>query len=76
MKEYKDKIPAIVVGGVAGSFLGEYQAGGVIVVLGFTGRTSRSRAISAEQDARQENLPEAIPCRRHVPPGEGGGRRP
>ena len=34
MKEYKDKIPAIVVGGVAGSFLGEYQAGGVIVVLG------------------------------------------
>lgn len=34
MKEYKDKVPAIVIGGVAGSFLGEYQAGGVIVVLG------------------------------------------
>lgn len=36
MKEYKDKIPVIVIGGKAGSFLGEYQAGGVIVVLGLT----------------------------------------
>lgn len=34
MKEYKDKIPVIVIGGRAGSFLGEYQAGGVILVLG------------------------------------------
>ena len=34
MKEYKDKVPVIVIGGVAGSFLGEYQAGGIIVVLG------------------------------------------
>lgn len=34
MKAYKDKIPVIVIGGRAGSFLGEYQAGGVIVVLG------------------------------------------
>ena len=34
MKEYKDKKPVIVIGGRAGSFLGEYQAGGVIVVLG------------------------------------------
>lgn len=34
MKEYKDKVPVIVIGGCAGSFLGEYQAGGVIVVLG------------------------------------------
>lgn len=34
MKEYKEKVPVIVVGGVAGSFLGEYQAGGIIVVLG------------------------------------------
>lgn len=34
MKEYVDKIPVIVIGGCAGSFLGEYQAGGVIVVLG------------------------------------------
>lgn len=34
MKEYKDKKPIIVVGGSAGSFLGEYQAGGTIIVLG------------------------------------------
>lgn len=34
MKAYEGKAPAIVVGGRAGSFLGEYQAGGVIVVLG------------------------------------------
>ena len=34
MKAYKEKIPALVIGGFAGSFLGEYQAGGVIIVLG------------------------------------------
>ena len=34
MKTYKDKIPVIVIGGTAGSFLGEYQAGGIIIVLG------------------------------------------
>lgn len=34
MKEYKDKKPVIVIGGTAGSFLGEYQAGGLILVLG------------------------------------------
>ncbi|MBO4284419.1 MAG: glutamate synthase [Clostridia bacterium] len=36
MKAYKEKVPIIVIGGKAGSFLGEYQAGGVIVVLGLT----------------------------------------
>lgn len=34
MKEYKDKLPVIVIGGRAGSFLSEYQAGGIILVLG------------------------------------------
>ena len=34
MKEYKEKKPVIVIGGRAGSFLGEYLAGGLIVVLG------------------------------------------
>ena len=33
MKEYKEKKPIIVIGGCAGSFLGEYQAGGLILVL-------------------------------------------
>lgn len=34
MKEYLDKVPAIVIGGTAGDFLGEYMAGGVLIVLG------------------------------------------
>jgi len=34
MKAYQEKKPLMVIGGTAGSFLGEYQAGGVIVVLG------------------------------------------
>ena len=33
MKAYKDQQPAVVVGGKTGCFLGEYQAGGTIVVL-------------------------------------------
>lgn len=36
MKAYKDKQPALIIGGRAGSFLGEYQAGGTIIVLGLT----------------------------------------
>jgi len=36
MKEYQDKRPTIVVGGTAQDFLGEYMAGGVLVVLGLT----------------------------------------
>ena len=34
MKEYKEKVPVLVIGGRTGSFLGEYQAGGLIIVLG------------------------------------------
>ena len=34
MKAFMDSKPVLVVGGRAGSFLGEYQAGGIIVVLG------------------------------------------
>ncbi|MGN0988836.1 MAG: glutamate synthase [Eubacteriales bacterium] len=36
MKEYKAKRPVLVIGGKCGSFLGEYQAGGIIIVLGLT----------------------------------------
>ncbi len=36
MKEYYEKRPIIVVGGTAQDFLGEYMAGGVVVVLGLT----------------------------------------
>ncbi len=34
MKAYKEKLPVMVIGGNVGSFLGEYQAGGLIIVLG------------------------------------------
>lgn len=34
MKAYKEKVPVMVIGGRTGSFLGEYQAGGIIIVLG------------------------------------------
>lgn len=34
MKAYKDHVPVMIIGGKAGSFLGEYQAGGTIMVLG------------------------------------------
>ena len=34
MKAYREKFPVLIIGGCAGSFLGEYQAGGVIIVLG------------------------------------------
>ena len=37
MKQYEQKCPTIVIGGDAGSFLGEYMAGGVIVLMGHPG---------------------------------------
>ena len=36
MKQYREKVPTIVVGGTAQPFLGEYMAGGVLVVLGLS----------------------------------------
>lgn len=41
MKAYKEKKPIMVIGGTAGSFLGEYQAGGVIVVLGLEAKDKK-----------------------------------
>ena len=34
MKEYQDKRPALVIGGTAQDFLGEYMAGGILILLG------------------------------------------
>jgi glutamate synthase domain-containing protein 3 len=34
MKEYRERIPVMVIGGSAGDFLGEYMAGGIIIILG------------------------------------------
>ncbi len=41
MKAYEEKVPVMVIGGCAGSFLGEYQAGGVIVVLGINSHAKK-----------------------------------
>lgn len=47
MKAYKEKVPVMVIGGCTGSFLGEYQAGGVIVVLGLDshGKTAEQKIV-------------------------------
>lgn len=42
MKAYKEQQPLLVIGGKAGSFLGEYQAGGTIIVLGLESTTPKS----------------------------------
>jgi len=34
MKEYEDKRPVVVIGGTSQDFLGEYMAGGVVILLG------------------------------------------
>jgi len=36
MKEYQGKKPVLVIGGTAQDFLGEYMAGGVLILLGLT----------------------------------------
>ena len=41
MKAYQEKMPVMVIGGKAGSFLGEYQAGGLIVVLNLQAPTEK-----------------------------------
>jgi glutamate synthase domain-containing protein 3 len=39
MKEYKKQVPAIIVGGTAGDFFGEYMAGGIMILLGINEKT-------------------------------------
>ncbi len=34
MKEYAEPVPAVVIGGTAGAYAGEYMAGGVLIILG------------------------------------------
>jgi len=70
MKEYKTKIPAIVIGGKVGSFLGEYLAGGLIVVLGigadvvpvgnFTGTGMHGGKIFIRTDKELSGLPAQV----------------
>jgi glutamate synthase domain-containing protein 3 len=71
MKEYKDKKPMIVIGGKVGSFLGEYIAGGLIIVLGigsedsppvgnFTGTGMHGGAIFIRTGKELANLPAQV----------------
>ena len=77
MKEYEDKKPVIIIGGTVGSFLGEYQAGGLIVVLGlgsrdipvgnFTGTGMHGGCIFIRTDLKLTGLPEQVMAERASP---------
>lgn len=48
MKEYQDKKPVVVIGGTAQDFVGEYMAGGILILLGLSlgeGEYHRARFI-------------------------------
>ncbi len=45
MKAYEAKAPVMIIGGRAGSFLGEYQAGGIIAVLGLDSNPRARRLV-------------------------------
>lgn len=75
MKAYQEKIPAVVIGGEAGCFLGEYQAGGRIVVLGlgvegrapvdaFCATGMHGGAIYLRSDVLPDDLPSQVVARR------------
>ena len=38
MKAYENLYPVIIIGGTAQDFLGEYMAGGLLIVLGLNGK--------------------------------------
>lgn len=46
MKQYKEKVPVIVIGGRVGDFFGEYMAGGILVVLGLNTGFSKGGQIT------------------------------
>lgn len=73
MKAYQEKLPVLIVGGTAGSFLGEYQAGGVVLVLGigvggkppieyFCGTGMHGGCIILRCNEAPFSLPEQISC--------------
>ncbi len=45
MKEYEDKRPILVIGGTSQDFLGEYMAGGIVILLGLTGKSHKGNFI-------------------------------
>ena len=80
MKAYLSHRPAIVIGGRAGSFLGEYQAGGTLIVLGghkdgkpvvgnFCGTGMHGGEILLRCDALDAALPAQVKAERIEGPG-------
>lgn len=74
MKSYGKKSPTMIIGGAAGSFLGEYQAGGLILVLGlgcedrapygyFCGTGMHGGRIVVRSDHIPANLPDQVTAR-------------
>ncbi len=74
MKEYHTLFPTIVIGGCVGDFLGEYQAGGVIIVLGngadgkcpvgnFCATGMHGGKILIRSDEAPKGLPKQVVCR-------------
>ena len=45
MKEYKEKRPVVVIGGTSQDFLGEYMAGGIVILLGLGGKPHKGNFI-------------------------------
>ncbi|NLK87438.1 MAG: glutamate synthase [Clostridiaceae bacterium] len=74
MKAYSGKLPVMVVGGSCGSFLGEYQAGGMIIVLGldkerpvvgnFCGTGMHGGRIYLRGDIEGLKLPKQVSCKK------------
>lgn len=69
MKAYKEHRPVIVVGGIVGSFLGEYQAGGIIIVLdlaknplGIVGNFCGTGMHGGEMYLRAKSVPHPLPA--------------
>jgi glutamate synthase domain-containing protein 3 len=64
MKEYQGKRPVIVIGGAAQDFLGEYMAGGVIILLGLNlkkGENHRTKYVGTGMHGGVIYLRGAIP---------------
>lgn len=62
MKQYEGKCPVLVIGGDAGNFLGEYMAGGIIVLLGRPGAYLASGMHGGVIYLRREALPAELPA--------------
>lgn len=61
MKQYGDRRPVMVIGGDAGDFLGEYMAGGVVVLMGRPGAHLASGMHGGVIYLQRDGLPPTLP---------------